>query len=225
MNTISMNSQSKGIEFWLGIVACWLVCVGDFIVNFILGLNLAGYNALIQTQSFLGRAGTSTAPYVAIWGVFFSLLFWLFARSWYGFFSKKTKTVAFSTGLLVLYGLGEGLGSGLVHFSQINGHSTISGLIHQAFSMSADVGLFIFPFFVLRLFPERHPGLPLLTWIVVLLGLALNICFLLGKYFGISYGFLSLSGLLQRLFLADYYLYLLILTLQMGFLHIQEQTL
>lgn len=216
MNTMSMNFQHNHLKLWTGVVACWLVCIGDLTVNFILGIHLPGYHMLMETESYLGRTGMPTAPYVAVWGIFFSILFLLFARSWYDFFPQKTKAVTISTALLILYGVGEGLGSGLVHFDQVNGHATVSGVIHQIFSMSTDTGLFVFPIFVLGIFPKKlFPRIHLSSWLAIGFGLSFNICFLLGKTLGITQGLLSLAGLWQRLFLLDYYLYLLFLTHQM----------
>ena len=202
----------KATTIKIGWIACCTVCILDFVVSTSLGLSLPGYDPLRQTISALGRSGQVTAPYVAIWGVVFSILFLLFARAWFVFFENKNKLVYWSTTLLLIYGIGEGLGSGLIHFDVVNGHPTFSGHLHQIFSSIADIGLFSFPFLVMRLFPKsKHPNIHSISILVIILGLAFNLVFLWGKHMDIHSGPIAWFGLWQRLFLLDYYLYLMIL--------------
>lgn len=206
----------KEDRFGIGLIACWLVCVGDFAVSTLLGMHLQGYHLLTQTESFLGRKGISTAPYMAIWGIVFSILFVLFARAWYDFFPRKTALVRLSTAILVLYGLGEGVGSGLLHFNQINGHTTLSGTLHQMVSIPADIGLFLFPGMAMILFAKNKlPNIRFASWMVIIIGFLINIIFLLGRYAPVSGKIFSWLGLWQRLFLLDYYFYLVFITCKM----------
>lgn len=212
MRLYSKKQRVNATIIKIGWIACCTVCILDFVVSTLLGWSLPGYDPIRQTISALGRSGQATAPYVAIWGVVFSILFLLFARAWFVFFENKNKLVYWSTALLLVYGIGEGLGSGLIHFDVVNGHPTFSGHLHQIFSSIADIGLFSLPFLVMRLFPKnQHPGLHWISITVILLGLAFNLVFLWGKHMDIDSGPFAWFGLWQRLFLVDYYLYLMIL--------------
>lgn len=53
----------------IGTVACFLACIGDFLVTFLLGSLYKEYNFIEQSQSFLGTSDSPVALYMNIWGV------------------------------------------------------------------------------------------------------------------------------------------------------------
>ena len=206
-----MYLENKKIV-WLGAISCWLVCVGDILVDRILSSQLPDYDFLRQTGSFLGRSANPTAPYFAAWGIALFILFVLFAIGWHRAFIPSSKQAGISASLLIIYGLGEGLGSGLIPFNKLNGHLTASGYFHEIFSGIGDVGLFLFPLLAMQLFPgSRFPFIRTYSWVVVVLGLLFNLLFLSGKVLGATDGLLSFAGLWQRLFVLDYLLYLMVM--------------
>ncbi len=218
-----LEKQTK-TGIWIGFVACWIVCVGDFAVNFALGLQIPGYDFLRKTMSYLGRTGSPVEHWVKLWGVLFFVCFCLFANGWWRAVPAKKRLAQQSSWLLIIYGLGEGLGSGLLPFNKVEGHLTDLGLLHEIFSGIGDAALFIFPLLAMQLFTKtQFRSVRAYSWIVVALGLLLNMVFLCAKTMPSSGGIFSLSGLWQRLFLFNYYLYFVIITVKTLHLNRREE--
>lgn len=205
-----MNKKSPGFVF-IGAVCCFIACIGDFVATFLLGFLYTDYNFLTQSESYLGTDDSPVAIYMAIWGVCFSLLFIVFA-----FVLRKT---IFSSGfwqhvavwLIVIYGLGEGAGSGLFPYNHIGDELTLPGKFHSFFSATGDIAMVLLPFVFMKIFPYRkYPKLNFYALVVGISGLVLILIFLLARE-----NLIPLKGLWQRLFLLDYHSLLVVIAINM----------
>lgn len=201
---LSRSAYSK-----IAAVTCILVCLGDFAVTFIIGFMHKGYNFLTQSQSYLGTDKSSVAKYMNAWGVLFSLLFVACAFSLYQTFHVKNKWHIIAVWLIAIYGLGEGLGSGLFPYNHIGDELTLSGKLHSLFSGIGVFALVVLSFVLLKLFSKKlFPKLYRFYLFTAIIGLLLILAFFLSRQ-----DIIPLRGLWQRLFLLDYYLMLIVLTL------------
>lgn len=192
-------------------IFCFLASAGDFVVTFILGALYPGYQFMYQSESYLGTDQSPVAAYMNVWGVVFCLLLMFFA---YGL-----RRTIFNTGIwptiavlcIVLYGLGEGAGSGLFPYNHVNGSLTLSGKLHSLFGGIAGFAITFLPFACIKIFrKDTSPRMSGYSWFVLISGCVTAIVFLISERDIISY-----KGLWQRLFILDYHLYLAVLAVVM----------
>jgi Protein of unknown function (DUF998) len=181
---------------------CFIACIGDFTVTFLIGYFYRGYNFLTQSESYLGNADSPVAIYMSTWGVIFSLLFIVYAFALRKTIFSKGSWQLVGVWLIVIYGLGEGVGSGLFPYNHISNELTLSGKLHSIFSAIGDLAMVLLPFVILKIFPKQlFPKLNFYAWFAGISGPVLIIIFLLARQ-----NIIPMKGLWQRLFLLDYYL-------------------
>lgn len=194
----------------LAAITCFVACIGDFAVTFIIGFMHKGYNFLTQSESFLGTEDSPVAKYMNAWEILFTILFLTCAYSLYKAGFSKNRWQLITIWLIVVYGLGEGLGSGLFPYNHIGNELTFSGKLHSLFSGIGVAGLVAMPFILLKVFPRKSsPGVHSFFLFVAISGPILVIIFLFSRQ-----DLFPLRGLWQRLFLLDYYLMLMVLTVR-----------
>jgi hypothetical protein len=94
----------------IGIAAC----LGDLYITHLLGTWYPCYRALSQPMSDLGDDGSPVAQITTAWWVIMGLMFIAFGYGFHRAFKHYGKLAKVSGWMLALYGIGEGLGSGLV---------------------------------------------------------------------------------------------------------------
>lgn len=190
---------------------CFVACIGDFVITCLLGFFYKGYDFLSQSESYLGSSNSPVAMYMNAWGVLFSLLFVVFAYALYKTIFRKGAWQLTAVLLILIYGLGEGIGSGLFPYDHIGKALTLTGKLHSIFSSIGDMALVALPFVALKIFTGKlHPRLNLFAWVVAVSGLALILMFALANK-----NIVPMKGLWQRLYLLDYYLLLIVLAIYM----------
>ena len=204
-----------------GAVCCFVACIGDFVVTFLIGSIYSGYNFFNQSESYLGSSNSPVAIYMNTWGVLFSLLFVVYAYALGKTIFQKGFWQRVAVWLVVIYGLGEGIGSGLFPYNYIGGELTLSGKLHSAFSSIGDIATALLPFVLLKIFPKRlYPQLNFYTWFVALSGFVLIITFLLaGK------NIVPMKGLWQRLYLLDYYSLMMVIAIDILATHFRKNAI
>lgn len=201
--------------------SCFIACIGDFAVTFLIGFLYGDYNFLNQSESYLGTSNSPVAVYMNTWGVIFSLLCIVYAYALRKTIFKEGLWQLVAVWLIVIYGLGEGAGSGLFPYNHIGNELTLSGKLHSFFSAIGDVAIIFLPFVLLKIFPKQgFPKLNLYAWFVGISGPVLIIIFLLSRE-----NIVPLKGLWQRLFLLDYYSLLIVIAIDMLVIHFRSRTI
>jgi hypothetical protein len=182
--------------------------MGDFVVTSVLGYLYPGYHFLYQSQSELGISKSPVAVYMNAWGVIFSILVLVFAFALRKTIFSKGKWQRAAVWMLVIYGIGEGMGSGLFPNDKIGGQPTVSAIMHSIFSGIGDAGIVLLPYCLMKIFSKKDfPKLHGFAWFVGISGPLLIICFFLaGQHW------IPLKGLWQRIYLLDYYVLVAILS-------------
>lgn len=192
----------------IGLLAGFLVCTGDFIVSSILGLLYPGYNWLYDSMSALGNSESPFESAMAVWGVAFTILFFLFGRAFRGF-APNDRSVRIISWLITMYGFGEGVGSGFFPFDRIGQQLTTDAVIHRISGIVGILCLFVIPILMLRFFRDRAQVMFYRYSIIVsVLGIVLLFLFRTSSHYTPEVSFLAHRGLWQRLFLVNYYFYL-----------------
>lgn len=204
---------------WLipaGAVACWLVCGGEFLTEYLFGRAMPGYDSWRQSVSFLGQVGSPVQRWVAVWGVAFSVLYTLFSQGFRLAFAGQGREAVAASWLMLLYGLGEGIGSGCFPVNHAYGDYVGQNLLHNVFGGIGDAALFAVPLALTGLFRRTgQRGWRRWSWATPILGLLLMTFFLGAKFLAPQQGLLLYKGLWQRLFLLVYYAYLISLSVLM----------
>lgn len=200
----------------IGVIAAWLVGVGEFIVDAIIGSRYPGYNWMTQSISYLGQADSPVLLEVAIWGIFFSFFYLLFAFGFYKAFGGINRWAVLASWMIAIYGLGEGMGSG---FSPINPPGTpytTAAFFHDLLGGIGDVAMVLLPLVVLKIFPRKESSkLFYFSILVTIVGILLSLFFLYAKAQQPDDGFLVYKGLIQRLYLLNYIIYFLAIAQKM----------
>lgn len=210
-----MVKRYASVYVVIAAISCFVACVGDFAVTLIIGFIFKGYDFLNQSESYLGRSGSPVAAYMRAWGVIFSLLFIIYAWTLRKTILSKGAWQLAAVWLIIIYGLGEGMGSGLFPYNHIGNELSLSGKLHNLFSGIGVTALLLLPVALWRVFPKRtFPKMNAYIHFVGWSGLLLIFVFMLSRL-----DILPLKGLWQRLFILDYYSLMMAIAIDMLVTH------
>jgi len=192
----------------LSCIGCIIACVGDFAVMFFLGTYDPGYSELKDTMSALGASISPVADEISRWWIIFGVLFIFFGIGFKQAFTAKGKNASVASLLIMLYGIGEGIGSGVFKASH-NSNSLITSLLHEMLGAIGIVSLLILPVVMKRLISKiEHPYFHALSSMVFFTGILMLVLFLF-RYSNDKNNFLYIyQGLWQRLLMLNNYIYL-----------------
>ena len=169
-----------------------------------------------DSLSWLGVSSSPVSGIQSKWSIIVGLVFMLFAIGFRKAFINYGKLSHLAALLIFLYGLGEGVASGVFKFDHVAGGLTIMAVIHNIFGGVGDASLLVIPFVIRKLFKrEQFPGMHLYSAIAATIGIVFILLFAFRMdYF--DHTFLNVySGIWQRVFLFNYYLYFSVISTMM----------
>ncbi|MCB0550033.1 MAG: DUF998 domain-containing protein [Phaeodactylibacter sp.] len=208
----------KSDSFWIqaGFAGCLLAGLGQFATDYWFAQHYPGYRWMAESVSYLGQVGSPVKQEVAVWGVVFAVLILLFGLGFFKAFSREGAWARLATGMIVLYGLGEGLGAGIFPVGPVRGGDAHSTFLHDLFSMAGDAGLMLLPLALMQVFSRKsHPAFFRLSWLTLVSGTLLASLFMLTKMYPQESGILYYRGVWQRAYILIYHLYLIVVSLLM----------
>ena len=202
------------------IVLCALIgiaaCLGDLCMTHILGTWYPGYKPLLQPMSDLGDDGSPVAQIASAWWVIMGLMFIAFGYGFYRAFSDYGKPAKMAALMLALYGLGEGLGSGLVPGYPGGAFRTPGSIVHNLLGGVGVTAAFLLPFFIMKICStQRRQGLYWYSWFTTVPGILFFILFSVSTFYHPEGNWIVYTGLWQRLFMLVYYLFFIWLGVMM----------
>ncbi len=198
-----------------GIISLWLFVLLEITTDLWFGSQFPGYNWKTQSLSYLGQSGSPVEHWVTLWGFGFSILILWFDYAFYLTY-KQLRWIKIAAFALLLFGLGEGIGSGCFPINPPGTPPTINSQLHNLFSGIGDTGIVLFPFLLMFIFPRHeHRKWHIYLWIVVLIGLVMASFFLTAKYLHPDNFILHFKGIWQRIYTFNYYAMLLALSVKM----------
>ncbi len=206
--------KNKFIVF--AFIASVTACFGDFLVMFILGSYYPGYSQLRDSMSGLGATVSPVSLEMSVWWVIVGVLLTLFGVGFGVTFSKDSRA-RIAAWLIAIYGLGEGVGSGLFPADYIGDKLTFIGWVHDAIGGIGIAGIFFLPLVLLPFFKKNgDPKFFKLSIFVFTLGFLFLLLFGIARldYFVNSF-IASYKGLWQRLLMLNYYIFIIALALFM----------
>ncbi|MCC9018410.1 DUF998 domain-containing protein [Flavobacterium lipolyticum] len=197
-------------------VMCIITCISDFVVLFVLGSCYQGYSQLRNTISSLGATISPVSKLISAWWILIGIVFVFFGVFFRKAFEKDGRYVKLASLLIVMYGLGEGIGSGLFKADSINGKRTFSFLLHDIVGGIGIIAAVLLPLVMCSVISkEDNSPFYCFSWIVFIIGSITLLCF--GIRFPSEAGDLiaSCKGLWQRLFLLNLYVYFIAISVIM----------
>ena len=188
--------------------ACFTACVGEFIALFVLGSFFPGYSQIKDTMSSLGSSKSPVSNEISLWWIIMGLLFIIFAIGFYKAFKVK-RYVSLASWLIALYGLGEGIASGVFKVNNNNTALTNSAIIHDIIGGIGVTAILILPLILQKMFAkDEMPIFYRMSQIVFIIGIVTIFLFLF-RYLGNINNVVSIyKGIWQRLFMLNTYIYL-----------------
>jgi hypothetical protein len=186
-------------------------CLVDMGGTFILGNRIEGYHQLKDTLSQMGILSSPVAKEVSICWVAMGILLMLFAVGIRIAYEDRKKIAGIATLLVILYGFGEGMISGLFPADKAGEVHTWTGIVHNAISGVGVLAIMIFPLVIRRIIPE----LRIVSLIVFFIGATGVILFGIGRLISSHDHFLAVyKGSWQRLYVMVYYLFIIIIAVK-----------
>ncbi len=200
----------------LAAIACIAACIGDFTILLILGNYYPGYNQLKNTISALGASNSPVSNLISIWWIILGILFILFGLGFKLAFKEKGKSITLASWAIIIYGIGEGIGSGAFKADHVGDALTVSAYIHDFFGGIGIVAILLFPVLMQRIIlnSERR-WFRIISWMVLFSGISFIVLFSF-RYSNNENHILTIyKGLWQRIFLGIIYTYFIIIAINM----------
>lgn len=189
-------------------IICIAVCIGEFVALFVLGSFYPGFNHLKDTMSSLGASNSPVSNEISTWWVIMGLLFIFFGIGLRKAFSEKGLYSKIASWLIILYGFGEGIGSGAFKADHIANSLKISAVIHDILGGLGVTAVLILPLIMQKVITKNEmPVFYRMSKIVFIAGIV-TVGLFLFRYSSDESNFFTLyKGLWQRLFMLNTYLY------------------
>jgi hypothetical protein len=206
---------SKKIVLASSILLCF-GCVADLVLIYIFGKQIKGYSQLSCTISSMGESSSPVSRAVTIWSVFLGTIFILFGfcfREVYLIYGKVTNKIFL---LIVLYGFGENIASGIFKADYINGSVTLMAIVHNLLGGVGVIALLLLPLMMTKIFTrESSPGFFIFSRVIFTIGI-FSILLFSFRVFNLEITFInSCKGLWQRIFLVNFYIYFITIAIKM----------
>jgi len=201
-----MNKNERYI--YVSAIICIAVCIVEFVALFVLGSFYPGFNHWKDTMSSLGASNSPVSNEISTWWVIMGLLFILFGIGLRKAFSEKGLYSGIASWLIILYGVGEGIGSGGFKADHIANSLKTSAVIHDILGGIGVTAVLILPLIMQKVITRNEmPGFYRMSKIVFIAGI-ITVGLFLFRYSSNETNFFTLyKGLWQRLFMLNTYLY------------------
>lgn len=203
-----INSFSKKTLLFLSAFICIAGCIVDVVLVYVFGNQIPGYNQLTNTMSSLGESLSPVSGAVTLWSSILGFIFIFFGIGFRAVFKAYGKATLTASLLIIFYGIGEGIASGVFKADHINGALTAAAIVHDLLGGIGVIAAMILPLVMMKIFNRKSSPLffrfSAIIWSIGLIAMLL---------FSLRFATFEDSpikiykGLWQRIFLVDYYIY------------------
>lgn len=190
-----------------------IAVIGDFLVCYILALFYPRYNHTKQVMSVLGCSNSPVRKVYNLWLVILGVFMIFFGVSLYVRYEDVSKPLAImAMNILVLYGIGGCILSGIFSVSETKGMETVAERVHGIAAGVGFMSLAFMPLIVsLLYFKLNRMVIGISSIAVFVLTIVLFIVFVMSEKERFTGTVIGKSGLWQRLLLGCMYTPLLII--------------
>jgi hypothetical protein len=136
--------------------ACIFVCLSDFVITYTLGKQYPEYRLMADPISNLGASVSPIALYISAWWIMIGIIFILFGISFKNLFADKGKPTLITCWIIIIYGIGEGIGSGIFPYNFIGNKITLMGIFHEIFGGVAIFIILVLPLVLRKIFTRQN---------------------------------------------------------------------
>ncbi len=211
-----LNPYLKKVLLTSAAILCTAGCGTDLVLLYVFGRQIPGYCQLTSSISKLGVSSSPVAGTVMVWSVILGFIFVLFALAYREAYAEHGKNSRKVSWLLITYGLGEGVASGVFKADLVNGTLTRLAIVHDILGGIGIVALLLLPLLMRKMFPKvSSPAFYRFSGIILFTGLLSIVLFSFRLDYFQNTFLNTYSGTWQRTFLIDYYLYFSVLSFMM----------
>jgi hypothetical protein len=190
-------------------IFCIIACMGEFVALFVCGAYYPGYSHLRDTMSSLGSSVSPVSDEISIWWIIMGLLFIFFGTGFKKAFSDKGLYCNIASWLIILYGFGEGIGSGAFKADHVANGPSILLTIHDILGGIGVIAILLLPLIMQKVIDKNEmPGFYRMSKIIFISGIITVLLFLFRFSSNENNFFTVYKGLWQRLFMLNTYIYL-----------------
>jgi len=185
------------------------ICIGEFVVMFVFGAYYPGYDHLKDTVSSLGASISPVSSIISTWWVIVGALLVFFASGFKKVFSEKGRYAKLASWLIILYGLGEGIGSGVFKANVVVDGLTTSAVVHDILGGIGVAAILLLPVIMRKVITKNEmPVFYRVSKIVFIIGIVAIFLFMF-KNSPVNDNFFAIyKGLWQRLYILNNCIYL-----------------
>lgn len=188
--------------------ACIAACIGGFAAVFIFGAFYPGYNQLKDTVSYLGMSESPVSDGISLCWIIVGAILVFFGTGFNRAFSENRKYVSIATWLIILYGLGDEIGSGVFKADLVANRMTVAYIIHDSIGGIGVAGILLLPLVMQKVIDKnKMPVFHRFSKIIFLTGILTVGLFLFRFSPDQNIFFAVYKGIWQRMFMLNIYLY------------------
>jgi hypothetical protein len=211
----AMNTPIFSHFTWsrIAVAACLAACLGDMGLVSIFSRYYPGFNPVVQPTSALGALGSPVARLVSAWWIIAGFIFLFFSVAFYLGEDNPSKSHRLLCWLFALYAVGEEMGSGIFPGNRVHGHLTTIGILHNVIGGIGTGALLITPFIIVKKYRRKEDYvINRYLRFVCISGVVIFIVFTISHFNRPGMKWLYFRhGLIQRVFLIDYYLFMIVI--------------
>jgi hypothetical protein len=193
---------------------CIAACIGDLLVLYILGMKFPGYSQATDTISSLGATTSPVSNLASAWWVVIGIIFTAFAAGFYAEFRESGRNAIIAGILIAIYGIGEGMGSGLFKVSHSGAALTVATIIHDAVGGIGIIAVLALPLVIRKVFSrEKNHSFYVFSGVIFYIGILSSLLFL-SRYTGDNI-LHHYRGIWQRMTLINTYIYFIVVSIMM----------
>jgi hypothetical protein len=188
--------------------ACIVACIGGFSALFIFGAMYPGYSHLKDTISYLGMSASPVSDQISTCWIIVGVTFVFFGTGFNKAFSENRKYVNIASLLIILYGLGDEIGSGAFKADLVGDRMSTAYFIHDTIGGIGVTGILLLPLIMQKIISkDEMPGFHKLSKVIFLTSIIMVGLFLF-RFSPDQTIFLAIyKGIWQRMFALSIYTY------------------
>jgi hypothetical membrane protein len=196
-------------------VLCIIACLSDFVSLIFFAHLYPGYDPMKQPISALGASQSPIAGLVSAWWILTGLVFLMLAFTYWKSGDPKSRINKITSWLIAIYAICEEAGSGVFPGNHLNHHLTTIGMVHNIVGGFGLIALAAIPYVLMKDHKiNEHPFLHRFAKTVAWSGILFFLLFSITRFETLQIRWLSQwHGLWQRLFIANYYLFLIVISI------------
>jgi hypothetical protein len=196
--------------------ACIAACIGGFAAIFILGSFYPGYSQFKDTISYLGMSDSPVSSQISLCWIIVGVTLVFFGTGFKKTFAENRKYVNLASWLIIIYGLGDEIGSGAFKADLVGNHMSTAYLIHDTIGGIGVTGILFLPLIMMKIIgKEERPGFHRLSMVIFITSILMVGLFLFRFSPDQTIFFAVYKGIWQRMFTVSIYFYFITIAILM----------